>query len=212
MPDPITAVVAGGTIVTGAMSSKAQSDAANKAAGAQLEAAKLSIAEQRRQFNLMQEVLAPYTRMGTKSLDRQGTLAGLNGPDAQAALIKQLENSPLFTSVAKQGENAILQNAAATGGLRGGNVQGALADFRASALNEVINAEYQRLGGLTQIGQASAAGVGAGALQTGQTISEQLTNMGQAQAGNALAQGQAQANLWGTFDKTIGLVAGKAGF
>ena len=48
MPDPITALVVGGTQVVGGMM---QSKAASKAAGAQTQAAEMGIEEQRRQFD-----------------------------------------------------------------------------------------------------------------------------------------------------------------
>ena len=52
MPDPVTALVVGGTQVVGGMM---QSRAASKAAGAQTAAAEAGIEEQRRQFDAVQE-------------------------------------------------------------------------------------------------------------------------------------------------------------
>ncbi len=43
MPDPITGLIAGGTIITGQLSANAQSKAAEGASQAQLEASKLGI-------------------------------------------------------------------------------------------------------------------------------------------------------------------------
>jgi hypothetical protein len=103
-------------------------------------------------------------------------------------------------AMTQQGENAILQQGAATGGLRGGNVQGALAQFRPQALSSLINQQYGRLGGITQMGQASAAGVGAAGMQTGQSVAGLLGQQGSAVAGGILGAGQANAqanaNLW----------------
>lgn len=208
MPDPVTAVVAGGGLITGAMSSKARSEAAEGASEAQLEASRLGIEEQRRQFDKMQQLLAPYTEMGTQAIERQGAIAGLQGPEAQEEFIKSLETSPLFQGIYRQGEDAILQSASATGGLRGGNVQGALAQFRPALLNEFINREYARLGGLANLGQASAAGVGAAGMRTGENVTNLITQGGQATAGNILAQGKIQADQWGNIGKTVGTVAG----
>ena len=101
---------------------------------------------------------ASYTKQG--SLGAQEDLLGLNGADAQGRAISQIENSPYFSGLVKQGENAILQNASATGGLRGGNTQAALAQFRPNMLAAAIDQQYQRLGGLTSLGQNAAAGVG----------------------------------------------------
>jgi hypothetical protein len=63
MPDPITALVIGGTQVVGGIM---QSNAASKASGAQTQAAELGIEEQRRQFEAIQEILKPYVTAGTK--------------------------------------------------------------------------------------------------------------------------------------------------
>lgn len=186
----IAAAVVGGTgLISSMISAKSASDAADT----QSEAAQAGIEEQRRQFDAMQKILAPYTEAGTKSLAAQQDIAGLNGPEAQAAAMKGISESPEMLAMTQQGENAILQQGSATGGLRGGNVQGALAQFRPAALSSLINQQYGRLGGITQIGQASAAGVGAGAMQTGANVADLLGQQGAAIAGGQLAQGQAYA-------------------
>lgn len=207
MPNPVS-IIAGATLITGAMSAKAQSEAAEGASEAQLEASRLGIEEQRRQFDEMQLLLQPYTETGAQAFERQGTIAGLQGPEAQKEFIRNLETSPIFKSLTEQGESAILQSASATGGLRGGNVQGALAQFRPALLNQFIEQEYSRLGGLANLGQASAAGVGAAGMRTGENVTNLITQGGQATAGNILAQGKIQADQWGNIGKTVGIVAG----
>jgi hypothetical protein len=208
MPDPITGIVAGGTLVTSVLGNKAAAKASKEASEAQLKASREGIAEQRRQFDFVQKVLQPYSAAGVKAIEQQGVIAGLEGRQAQAEYTRGLAESEAFTAMAEQGENAILQNASATGGLRGGNVQGALAQFRPALLNQMIEREYSRLGGLAGIGQASAAGEAVSAVRTGENVSGLITQGGQAVAGNALAQGQAAANQWGDVNKTIGIIAG----
>jgi hypothetical protein len=95
----------------------------------------------------------------------------------------------------QQGENAILQNASATGGLRGGNIQGALAQFRPALLNQALEQQYSRLGGMTQLGQRSAAGVGAAGMETGTNISNLLGQQGAALAGGELGQAKAYGQI-----------------
>lgn len=111
--------------------------------------------------------------------------------DPQQQAINEIEQGAAFKALAQQGENAILANASATGGLRGGNVQGALAQFRPALLNQFIEQQYNRLGNMAKIGQASAAGVGAAGVDAATNIGNALTAAGQAQAGNYLAQGNA---------------------
>jgi hypothetical protein len=204
----IAAAVVGGSLVGGVMSSNAQKKAAKTAASAETYAAELQIEESRRQFDQIRQLMSPYVNAGNMALVEQQSLAGLLGRDAQQASINDIQNSSQFAALQQQGENAILQNAAATGGLRGGNTQGALAQFRPALLNQLIESQYSKLGGLTSIGQNAAAGVGnAGMTTTGQ-INQALGNMGSAQAGAALARGQANAQLAGTLSNAAGTLIG----
>ena len=54
----------------------------------------------------------------------------------------------------------------------------------------------------------AAAGVGAGAINTGNVIGQTLQQSGQAQAQAALAGGAAKAGIWGDIAGSIGTVAG----
>lgn len=187
--------VAGASLVGGVMASNSASDAAGQAAGAQTAASQAQIAESQRQFDEIQKLLSPYVDAGTTGLTGQMNLLGANGNKAQQQAINGIANGAQYNTLLKQGENAMLQNASATGGLRGGNLQGSLAQYRPQLLNQLINQQYDRYGAMTTLGQNSAAGVGtAGQNSSGQIINA-LGQQGAAQAGNALAQGQAGASL-----------------
>lgn len=191
----VAVAVVGGSLIGGYMTSNAQRDAANTGAAAQTQAAQLGIEEQRRQFDAMRKLLDPYVTAGTGAMTGQQDLLGLNGMQAQQGAISGIQSSPQFAAMQKQGNDAILANASATGGLRGGNVQGALAQFSPSLLSSLIDQQYQRLGGMTQMGQASAAGVGAAGMQTGANVTNLLGQQGAAGAGAALASGRADAQF-----------------
>jgi hypothetical protein len=203
----IAVAVVGGSVISGALASGAQADAASTAAGAQTAASEAGIAEQRRQFDAIQKLLAPYVEAGSGAIGAQQNLIGLGGADKQRQAIQGLEQSPQFQMLQQQGENALLQNASATGGLRGGNLQAALAQFRPQLLSQLIEQQYGRLGSLSGLGQASAAGQAAAAQQTGNTIADLLGQSGAAQAGSALAAGAGQAQAWGNVGQAIGNVA-----
>lgn len=203
----VAVAVVGGSVVSGMMASDAQSEAASTAAGAQTAASDAAIAEQRRQFDAVRKLLEPYVTAGTSAISAQQNLIGLGGASEQQKAIEALQQSPQFQMLQQQGENAILQNASATGGLRGGNTQAALAQFRPQLLSQLIEQQYGRLGGLTGIGQASAAGQAAAAQQQGSDIAALLGQQGAAQAGAALAAGQGQAQAWGNVGQAIGSVA-----
>ena len=212
----IEAAIIGSAVVGGIGSvaaGRAQERAARRAGEAQDRAAERSLAEQRRQFNVVQQLFQPYVQAGTGSLAAQMQLIGLGGPEAQQNAINALRMGPEYQMLVEQGEEAILQNAAATGGLRGGNVQRALADFRPQVLSGLINQQYQRLGGLTQIGQASAAGQAAQGSAISANISQLQADQGTAMAQSLLAQGQARANMFGNVAGAIGAGLGQyAGF
>lgn len=203
-------IAAVGAVAVGASaySAKKSAKAGQKAADTQAEASDQAIAEQRRQYDEMVKLLSPYVKAGTGALSSQQNILGLNGAGAQKAAISGIEQSPYFQSVAKQGENAILQNASATGGLRGGNTQGALAQFRPGLLNQLVQQQYQNLGGLTQLGQSSAAGQASAGMNTGANIGNLLGQRGQAIAGGQLAGAQATnqavSNLIGLGGAAIG--------
>jgi hypothetical protein len=181
MPDPISAVV--GSAVIGGVT---QSRAAKSAAGAQERSAQVGIDEQGRQFDEMRRLLQPYVDVGQPALTAQQAQLGLLGPEQQQAAINQIAGSPLLQALTQQGEQALLQRASATGGLRGGNIQGALAQFRPAMLQAALDQQYARLGGLTTIGQNAAAGVGAAGMNTGANTAELLGRAGAAQAGGII--------------------------
>lgn len=189
-------------------SADAQRSAGNKAADAQERAAQLQVDEWKRQFDLIQKNMAPFISGGTAAFGAQGDLVGINGAAKQQAAINALQSSPQFGALAKQGENAILANASATGGLRGGNAQAALGQFRPQLLSQLIDQQYARLGGLASLGQSSAAGVGNAGLQVANGMSNAFGQMGAAGAGRALAQGQANAGMANAFSNFAGSAFG----
>jgi|694.fasta_scaffold71657_2 hypothetical protein len=204
----IATAVIGGSVITGVGGYLAQTGAAEEAAGAQRSASEAAIAEQRRQQAEMERLLAPYMQAGQGALTAQQNLLGLGGPEAQQAAIAQLESSPQFQAMMQQGESAILQNASATGGLRGGNTQAALAEFRPQLLSQLIQQQMGQLGGLAGMGAQSALGAAGYGQQGTQGVMGQLGAMGQAQAGAAMAQGQGMANLFGGVGGALGTLGG----
>jgi hypothetical protein len=186
--------------------------------------------------------LNQYAQAGLGGLKGQQALMGLLGVDAQKQAIAGIEGGPEFAALRQQGENAILQNASATGGLRGGNTQAALAQFAPQQLSSLIQqrlGQYgslaglgaQNLGLLGQLGQQGAGAQASGGLDAlraalgitsnvagniaglgsqytanvgnaynanAASIADLLGQQGVARAGNALAQGQANANMWST--------------
>jgi hypothetical protein len=199
--------VGGATLISG----MAQADAAESAAAAQTGAAQAGIEEQRRQFDAVQKLLAPYVSAGAPALEAQQAFLGLKGPEAERAAIERIQGGETFKALTQQGEEALLQRASATGGLRGGNIQGALAQFRPQLLSSLIDQQYGRLGGMTALGQQSAAGVGAAGQQTGVNVANLLGQQGAAQAGAEIAQGKAFGAIPAAISGGLGLFSGLGG-
>jgi hypothetical protein len=208
MPDPVTGLIVGGSQLLGGMM---QADAASEAAGIQAGAAGEGIAEQRRQFDALQALLKPYTEAGLPALQQQQALLGLQGPEAEQAAIERIRGGETFQALAQQGEEALLQRASATGGLRGGNIQGALAQFRPALLNQAIEQQYGRLGGMTQLGQRSAAGVGAAGMESGTNVANLLAQQGAARAGGELGEAKAFSGLFNLPAQVLGFQYGAGG-
>lgn len=212
MPDPVTGMIVAGSQLVG---SSMQASAAGDAAAAQGAASQAGIEEQRRQFDEMRRLLQPYTEAGLPALEQQQTLLGLKGPEAEQAAIARLTGGETFKALAQQGENALLQQASATGGLRGGNIQAALGQFRPQLLSSLIEQQYGRLGGMTSMGQASAAGVGSAGMQTGTNIANLLGQQGAAEAGGILGEAKAYGQLFNLPGQFVGAQIGagkKPGF
>ena len=234
MPDPITGmIVAAGSQLIGSVM---QADAAESAAETQAGASRAGIAEQRSQFDEVQKLLAPYVQAGTgaisqfqpfqqagqQAFQQQQALAGLLGPEAQQKAIAAIEGGAGYQAQIQAGEEALLQNASATGGLRGGNIQAALAQFRPQMLQRAIDQEYVRLGGfagagigaseaLFRGGQASAAGQASQAQTLGTNVATLLGREGQAVAGGQLAQGRAFGAIPSAFASGLGTYASQGG-
>jgi hypothetical protein len=203
-----------GKVVGGITGSNDAAKAAERAGQTQAAAAQAGIKEQRRQFDELVKLLSPFVQAGTGSpgvtgsVQAQQELLGLRGADPQRAAIRGLEQGPIMQALLRQGEEAILQRASATGGLRGGNVQAALGQFRPQLLSDLIQQQFQNLGGLTQVGQASAAGQATAGLQTGTNVSNLLQQQGAARAGGQIAAGSAQRQAFGDLLSIAGVASG----
>ncbi len=182
--------------------------ASERASEAQQAMAKMAIDEQRRQFDRTQELLSPYVETGNNALTGYGDLLGLNGVKAQQGAVNNIEQSPMLQALYKQADNAILQNASATGGLRGGNTQEALADNRMNMLYQNILQQQQNLGGLATMGQNSASGVGNAGMTMANNVGSQLNGIGASMAGNHLAQGQAKSDMYKSINQGLGALLG----
>lgn len=149
-----------------------------------------------------------YTQYGQGEGRTLPGATGQTGADAQQASIDQLKASPLFQSLFNTGQEAVLQNASATGGLRGGNVQNSLATFGSDTLAKVIQQQLSNLGGLSgqglqAVGQAGQLGANA----TG-SIASLFGDQGQARAGGIIGKANANTDMYNSIAQGAGQIAG----
>ena len=192
---------------TGAMigaqvgSSLGGSMSANSASDAQMQAQQNALAAQQSMYDQTKQRLDPFVQAGYLSLDQQKDYLGLNGPQRQQAFIDSVKNSPEFGTMLKQMQDQVLQNASATGGLRGGNTQGALMQLSPQILMQLLAQKYSAFGGLSSSGQNAAAGLGSIGANTANQMQGIYQNMGNVNSNNIMAQNKSGQKLGaGLFD------------
>ncbi len=196
-------IAAGASILGGALGGKG----AAKAAKTQAAAYQKGLEQQQAQYNTTRSDLSPFREAGSQALGSVGDLLGLNGGGIQDSAISALKASPLFTSQYDTGVDTILQNQAATGGLRGGNTQNSLAQFGSGLLSDVIQRQLGNLGGLVTTGAGAAGQLGQLGQQNANATSSLLAQQGGANAlGAAAPYGAAQGTI-----NQLGALFGRGG-
>jgi len=192
--------VAGATLVSGALGA----GAAGKAASAQEASAQAGVAEQRRQFDITQESFRPSVEAGDLAREQQLALIGLSGPEAQEQVFSGLKESPAQQFIRRRQEKTLVRNAAATGGLGGGNVKSSLVELGTGFALQDIDRQFGRAGQIAGQGQSANVAVGQFGSQAAGNIQE-----GQFRSGQARSSGILNRNL--ATQQTIGGLANVAG-
>jgi len=184
----MSVVSAIGSVVGGVLGG----NAAKKAADTQANAIREQVAEQRRQFDIQNEQLAPYRQLGYTALNditgRKDFLTSQFGPDQFAQYL-----DPSYNFRYEQGQRAAQNAMNAGGGLLSGNTLRGLTEYgQGAASQEYANAfnRFQTERGNIYNTLAGMAGIG----QAGQSQANQLAqNYMNAQTQLGVGLGQAQA-------------------
>lgn len=147
----------GATAVAGVASSAMAANQAGKANASQQQAAQNQLQLAQQQYDTMQGQISPYLAAGQTGLTGYGDLLGANGNDAQNAAIGGIKNGAQYQGLMQTGNENVLANASATGGLRGSNTSNTLANTGISTLNNLITNRLAGYGTLMSAGQSSLA-------------------------------------------------------
>jgi hypothetical protein len=143
------------------------------------EAAELQADYQRRAMEDLQAQNVLPRQLRTGAMEQLGGLYGIGGNQQDA--LAQLKQSPIYAGIMGTragGEEAILRNQAATGGLRSGNTQQALAQYNQDLENQAL---MQTMGGLQGLAQTQTYDP---------LIAQHMGGIGQTQAQGLMAESQ----------------------
>lgn len=219
-----TAIVGGAVIGVGGsiVAGKAAGKGAKKAAETTAAAADAATAEQRRQFDIAQEQLAPFRDIGEESLFMLSDLLGLEAPTGEGEAARprsdqfgsltqrftgeDLAQDPGFQFRLKTGREALEKSAAARGGLLSGRTGKALTEFGQQLGSQEFGAAFDRfratqgdlfgrLFSVSESGRGAAVGSAQLGVQQGQQIGQNILAGGRATTQGQLGVGQAQSGI-----------------
>jgi hypothetical protein len=215
MPDPVTGLTAGASLLGGAMSARG----ASQAADTQAAAADRSAALQKEMFDKQMAGQEPFRQAGITGQNRLMELLGLGGDTGAAGYGKygrdfgmsDFQADPGYAFRLSEGQQALDRSAAARGGLiSGGALKAATRYGQDMGSQEYQNAfnryqtsrsnQLQPLGNLMSMGQSAASNQGTAAGNYG-------TNAGQAYMAGGQAIGAGQLGMGNTINNALGAAA-----
>jgi hypothetical protein len=203
MSDPVTAIVGGGSVVSGVMGAKAAKSAARTQAASADYAAEL----QKEQFDKQVELQAPFREAGltaqNKLLDYMGLSEGAGGKYARDFSMADFQQDPGYAFRMSEGMKALDRTAASRGGLLSGAALKGAQRFG----QDLGSQEYQNAFNRYQTNRANQLNPLQSLMGSSQTATNAMgqagqnyaTNAGNAymNAGNARASGYVgSANAW----------------
>jgi len=182
--------------VVGAYSASQSNKAAKDGANAQAGASQAAIDEQRRQYDLSRQDMAPWLQAGGGALAQ---MQALNSGD-----FSSFHASPDYTFSFGEGQRALDSGAAARGGLFGGAHSRDAIKYGQGMAEQQYGNYYNRLQSMAGQGQTTATGLGTLGANMANQIGGQYSNMGNARASSygqiANNNSQLAAGLGGMFN------------
>ena len=124
------------------------------------------------QFAQEQANLKPYNTAGQSALGVASDLSGANGPDAANAAMANFQTDPGYQFQMQQGLRAVDAGAASQGMLRSGATLKAEDTFGQGLAEQDFTNYYNRLFGLSQLGETAAAGGSPSAIAAGTSANQ----------------------------------------
>ena len=187
------AIAAGATLIGSSIQSNSAGEAAKSASTAEL----AGIESQERMFERSLELQEPYREAGYGAVEG---LQGMLDPNQRASMLSSYYAGPEYQAYQQQAEETALRNAAATGNLRAGSTQQALASIAPQLGADYLSNQQNIMTGLGNWGVGAASQGSNQASMLGSNIAQSQQNIGNIQAQNAMAQG----NIWGNAIGTLG--------
>lgn len=179
---PVAAVV-GSSIISGAMGA----DAAKSAANRQAESADRATLAQQEAMRQTRADLQPWRASGEAANNRLMAMMGLNGDSYD------FTNDPSYQFRFNEGQKAVDNSAAARGSTLSGAALKALTKYGQGAASTEYQNQFNRLSGMSGMGQNAAAGQGTASMNFGNSQANNLM-----EAANARSAGDvASSNAWG---------------
>lgn len=148
------------------------------------------ILESKRQYEINKENLMPYIEAGQQSIDKQSQLVGLAGLGAMSQAQNGFYNSPGQQFLRNQADSSISRNLSSLGQSGSNRINQALEqEARGIAAQDYSN-YINRLGAITQKGQASVDAMGNLGQQQANLAGNLAQQQGQAISGSILGQQQ----------------------
>lgn len=198
--------VSGAIVGAGVLGAGANIWGANTAANAQENASNNANATQMSMFNQEMANEQPYIAAGKDALSQiQSNMGAWNTPFGMA----QFQEDPAYQFDLQQGEKAITNSSAATGGLVSSGELGGLSNYAgqmfsneySNAYNRYVNnisSAYSKLSGVASMGQAAASGANSAAQNAGNNISANQIGAGNAAGAASIGTANALSGVAGS--------------
>lgn len=173
------------SVVGGYMSNQSAKKGANAAADGQM----ASVLEQQRQYDQTRQDMMPWLDAGRQGLNQLSLLASGD--------MRGFYNSPEYAFTRDQGLQSLERGAAARGGLYSGGADADRMKFASGLASQEYGNHWNRLAGLSGVGQATAGSLGQFGANAATNIGNAYGNIGNIRQSMYQQQGQNNAQMAG---------------